>query len=97
MSQVGDQIAFGVIGDVDAAATAHLRNQLLTLAKQHPGSIDVDLSASRLWGPACTAVLVETWRFAQEHGIELTVRSPSADIADAFDMTPSGALLTLRG
>jgi hypothetical protein len=42
------------------------------------------------------AVLVETWRFAHEHGIELTVRSPSELIARTFDMAPSGQLLTLR-
>ena len=42
------------------------------------------------------AVLVEAWRFAQEHGIELAVTSPSPAVTQVFDVAPSGQLLTLR-
>ena len=40
--------------------------------------------------------LVEAWRFAQEHGIELTVKSPAASIRQVFDVTETGRLVTLR-
>ena len=45
---------------------------------------------------SAVAVLVEAWRFTQEHGIELTVNSSSPAVARAFEVAPSGQLLTLR-
>ena len=45
---------------------------------------------------SCVAVLIETWRFAEEHGIVLTVKSAAASIRQAFDVADSGQLLTLR-
>jgi anti-anti-sigma regulatory factor len=45
---------------------------------------------------SCVAVLVEAWRFTQEHGIDLTVKSPAASIRQVFDVAESGRLLTLR-
>ena len=92
----GDGVCVGVIGDVDASSVGQLRNQLLTLAKEHPRSIDIDLAGATLPDVPGVAVLVEVWRFAYEHGIELTVRSPSPAIERTFDVAPSGALLTLR-
>lgn len=91
-----DDVGVGVIGAVDASSVGQLRNQLLTLAKEHPRSIDLDLAGASLPEPQGVAVLVELWCFASEHGIELAVRSPSAAIKRAFDVAPSGALLTLR-
>ena len=68
----------------------------VTLAKEHPAAIVIDLTGVSLPDTACVAVIVEAWRFAQDHGIELTVRSPSEAITRAFDLTASGRLLTLR-
>ena len=92
----GDDVGVGVIGAVDGSSIGQLRNQLLNLAKQHPRSIDLDLAGASLPEPQGVRVLVEVWRFASEHGIDLSVRSPSVAIARAFDVAPSGALLTLR-
>jgi anti-anti-sigma regulatory factor len=78
-----------VRGDVDAASAGRLRNHLLTAAKEHPGSIDVDLTRARLTGASAVAALAETWRFASEHGIALRVRSMEAGLAGAFDVAPS--------
>jgi anti-anti-sigma factor len=89
-------VALGVIGEIDRTSVGQFRNQLLSVAKEHPVAIDIDMAGAALPDSACVAVLVETWRFAQEHGIELTIRSPSAAISRAFDMAPSGQLLTLR-
>lgn len=96
ISRRGDHVALGVIGEIDRASVGQFRNQLLSVAKEHPRAIDIDMSGAVLPDSACVAVLVETWRFAQEHGIELAVRSPSAAISRAFDMAPSGQLITLR-
>ena len=93
----GGHVALGVIGEIDRTSAGQFRNQLLSLAKEHPVAIDIDMAGALLPDSACVAVLVETWRFAQDHGIELTVRSPGDAIARAFDMAPSGQLLTLRG
>ena len=88
-------VALGVIGEIDHTSAGQFRNQLLTIAKEHPTSIAIDMSGVKL-ERSCVAVLVEAWRFAQEHGIELTVTSPSAAVSRTFDMAPSGQLLTLR-
>lgn len=96
MVRSGDDVGVGVIGAVDSSSIGQLRNQLLTLAKEHPRSIDLDLAAASLPEPQGVTVLVEVWRFASEHGIQLAVRAPSAAIQRAFDVAPSGALLTLR-
>jgi anti-anti-sigma regulatory factor len=92
----GDDVGVGVIGAVDGRSVGQLRNQLLTVAKEHPRSIHVDLAGACLPEPQGIAVFVEVWRFASEHGIELAVDSPPAAIEQAFDVAPSGALLTLR-
>jgi len=82
-------VSVGVRGDVDAASAGCLRNHLLSAAKEHPGSIDVDLTRARLTGSAAVAVLAETWRFATEHGIALRVRSSDAGVAGRFDVVPA--------
>jgi ABC-type transporter Mla MlaB component len=72
----GGRTAIGVevIGAIDRSVAARLRNQLLTLAKEHPASIGVDLRHALVQDAACLSVLTEVWRFCEEHGIELTVR-----------------------
>ena len=85
-----------VIGRIDRSSAGQFRNQLLTLAKEHPGSIAIQMDRLALIDSSCVAVLVEAWRFAEEHGIELTVTSPAASIRQVFDVTESGRLLTLR-
>ena len=89
-------IGVEVFGGVDRAVAGQLRNQLLTLAKEHPASIAVDMRNVAVVDAACLAVLVEAWRFCDEHGIELAVRSPAASIREAFDQAPSGRILALR-
>jgi anti-anti-sigma factor len=96
ISRRDGHVSMGVIGEIDRTSAGQFRNQLLSVAKEHPSTIDIDMAGAALPDSACVAVLVETWRFAQEHGIELTVRSPSELIARTFDMAPSGQLLTLR-
>jgi len=96
VSRDGEHVTVGVIGEIDQAAAGQLRNHLLTLAKEHPASITIDLAGVAMPDSPCVAVLVEAWRFAQEHGIALTVRAPSDAITRAFDVTDSGHLLTLR-
>jgi anti-anti-sigma factor len=92
----GDGIAVDVIGEIDRVSAGQFRNQLLTLAKEHPPALVVDLANATLLDSAGLAVLVEVWRFTQEHGIELTITSPGASIRQVFDVAPSGRLLTLR-
>lgn len=96
---VGGRTAIGVevAGGIDRAAAGPLRNQLLTLAKEHPASIGVDLRHAVVLDAACVAVLVEVWRFCAEHGIELAVRSPASSLRAVFDLAPSGRILALRG
>ena len=96
ITRQGGHVALGVIGEIDHTSAGQFRNQLLSLAKEHPSAIDIDMTGAVLPDTACVAVLVEAWRFAQDHAIELTVRSPSDAISRAFDMAPSGQLLTLR-
>jgi anti-anti-sigma factor len=85
-----------VIGEIDRSSAGQFRNQLLTLAKEHPASIAIHMDDLALIDSSCVAVLVEAWRFMQEHGIELTVTSPAASIRQVFDVGESGRLLTLR-
>ncbi len=89
-------IGVEVLGGVDRAVAGQLRNQLLTLAKEHPASIAVDMRNVAVVDAACLAVLVEAWRFCDEHGIELAVRSPATAIREAFDQAPSGRILAFR-
>ena len=85
-----------VIGRIDRSSAGQFRNQLLTVAKEHPASIAIHMDDLALIDSSCVAVLVEAWRFTQEHGIELTVKSPAASIRQVFDVAESGRLLTLR-
>ena len=85
-----------VIGEIDRSSAGQFRNQLLTLAKEHPASIAIHMDDLALIDSSCVAVLVEAWRFMQEHGIELMVKSPAASIRQVFDVGETGRLLTLR-
>ena len=89
-------VSLGLIGEIDRSSAGQFRNQLLSVAKEHPAAIDIDMAGASMPDTACVAVLVEAWRFAQDHGIALTVRCPSDAIARAFDVAPSGRLITLR-
>jgi anti-anti-sigma factor len=90
------RVELGIIGEIDRTCAGQFRNQLLTLAKEHPSSIAIDMKQVALPDEAAVAVLVETWRFAQEHGIELVVTSPSPGVTRTFEVAPTGQLLTLR-
>jgi anti-anti-sigma factor len=85
-----------VIGAVDRGSAGQFRNQLLTLAKEHPSSITIHMDDLAIVDSSCVAVLVEAWRFAAEHEITLTVSSPAASIRQVFDVGESGLLRTLR-
>ena len=85
-----------VIGEIDRSSAGQFRNQLLTLAKEHPASIAIHMDDLALIDSSCVAVLVEAWRFMQDHGIELMVKSPAASIRQVFDVGETGRLLTLR-
>jgi anti-anti-sigma factor len=85
-----------VIGAMDRSSAGQFRNQLLTVAKEHPATIAIHMDDLALVDSSCVAVLVETWRFAEEHGITLSVTSPAASIRQVFDVAESGQLLTLR-
>jgi anti-anti-sigma factor len=89
-------IGVEVLGGIDRAGAGPLRNQLLTLAKEHPASIAVDLRDNVVLDAACVSVLVEVFRFCEEHGIELAVRSPAPALRRVFDRAPSGRILALR-
>jgi anti-anti-sigma factor len=90
------EVAVDVIGVIDRSSAGQFRNLLLTLAKEHPSSIALHMDELALVDSSCVAVLVEVWRFTEEHGIALTVRSPAASIRQVFDVGESGRLLTLR-
>ena len=96
VSQEGDAAVVEVLGTIDRASAAQFRTQVLSLAKEHPGRIDLHMEHTALLDAAGLAVLVELWRFSEEHGIPLTVRSPAASIRQVFDVADSGRLLTLR-
>ena len=90
------RVASRIIGEIDRTSAGQFRNQLLTLAKEHPVAIAIGMEHVALPDEAGVAVLVEAWRFAQEHSIELSVTSPAPAVTETFDMAPSGRLLTLR-
>lgn len=96
IARANGRVAIDVIGEIDRASAGPFRNQLLTLAKEHPVSIAIDLQQVEMPDESAVAVLVEAWRFTQEHGIELTVNSSSSELRRAFEVAPSGQLLTLR-
>ncbi len=96
ISRANGRVAIGIIGEIDRTCAGQFRNQLLTLAKEHPVAIAIDMKQVALPDEAAVAVLVEAWRFAQEHGIELAVTSPSPAVTRTFEVAPSGQLLTLR-
>ena len=96
ISRASCRVAVEIIGEIDRTSAGQFRNQLLTLAKEHPVAIAIDMKQVALPDEAAVAVLVETWRFAQEHGIELAVTSPAPAVMQTFDVAPSGQLLTLR-
>ena len=96
ISRANGRVAIDIIGEIDRTSAGQFRNQLLTLAKEHPVAIAIDMKQVALPDEAAVAVLVETWRFAQEHGIELAVTSPSPAVTRTFELAPSGQLLTLR-
>ncbi len=96
ISRANGRAAIDIIGEIDRTSAGQFRNQLLNLAKEHPVSIAIDMKHVALPDEAGVAVLVEAWRFAQEHGIELAVTSPSPAVTRTFDVAPSGRLLTLR-
>jgi len=85
-----------VIGAIDRGSAGQFRNQLLTLAKEHPTSITIHMDDLAIVDSSCVAVLVEAWRFADEHGIALNVTSPAASIRQVFDVGETGLLRTLR-
>jgi anti-anti-sigma factor len=92
----GGSIVADVIGQVDAASAGQFRNQLLTMAKEHPDAIVLDLENASLLDDTTLGVLVEVWRFTQEHRIGFAVRCAGPAIRRVFDVAPSGQLLTLR-
>jgi anti-anti-sigma factor len=85
-----------VIGAMDRGSAGQFRNLLLNLAKEHPASIAIHMDDLALVDSSCVAVLVEAWRFAEDHAIALSVLSPAASIRQVFDVAESGRLLTLR-
>jgi anti-anti-sigma factor len=95
VARVDGQVVADVIGEIDGASAGQFRNQLLTIAKEHPESIVVDMANASLLDNKSLAVLIEVWQFTQEHGIELTIKSPGPSIRRVFDVTPSGRLVTL--
>jgi anti-anti-sigma factor len=97
ISRGAGRVSLEIIGEIDRTSAGQFRNQLLTLAKEHPVGIAIDLEHVELPDEAGVAVLVEVWRFARGHGIELAVLAPTPAITQAFDVAPSGRLLTLRG
>ena len=96
ISRRNGRVAIDIIGEIDRTCAGQFRNQLLTLAKEHPASIAIDMKHVATPDEAAVAVLVEVWRFAEEHGIELAVTSPSPAVTRTFEVAPSGRLLTLR-
>lgn len=96
VARCGDGVVLEVIGAVDRSSAGQFRNLLLTLAKEHPSTIDIHMDGMALIDSSCVAVLVEAWRFTEEYGIELSVRSPAASIRQVFDVNEAGRLVTLR-
>jgi anti-anti-sigma factor len=97
IARANGRVALDIIGEIDRGSAGPFRNQLLTLAKEHPVSIAINMQQVEMPDESAVAVLVEAWRFTQEHGIGLTIDSASPAVARAFEVAPSGQLLTLRG
>jgi anti-anti-sigma factor len=95
VARVDGQVVAEVIGEIDCVSAGQFRNQLLTIAKEHPQSIVVDMANASLLDGKSVAVLVEVWQFTQEHGIDFTIKSPGPSICRVFDVAPSGQLMTL--
>jgi anti-anti-sigma factor len=91
-----DAAVLDVTGEIDRASAGQFRNHLLSLAKEHPASITIRMDDASILDSSCVAVLVETWRFAEDHGIELSVESRAASIRQVFHVADSGRVLTLR-
>jgi anti-anti-sigma factor len=96
VAREGASMVADVIGQVDAGSAGQFRNQLLTMAKEHPDGIVLDMANASLLDETSLSVLVEVWQFTQEHGIAFRVRSAGPSIRRVFDVAPSGQLLTLR-
>jgi anti-anti-sigma factor len=96
ISRSHGRVEIEIIGEIDRTSAGQFRNQLLTAAKEHPAAIAIDMQHVAWHDEAPLAVLIEAWRFAQEHGIELAVTAPSSAVTEVFDVAPSGRLLTLR-
>ena len=96
ISRCSGRVAIGIIGEIDRTSAGQFRNQLLSVAKEHPVAIEIDMKYVALADEAGVAVLIEAWRFALEHGIELAVRSPSPAIKRTFEIASSGQLVALR-
>ena len=96
VARIDGQVVADVIGEIDGVSAGQFRNQLLTIAKEHPESIVVDMANASLLDNKSLAVLIEVWQFTQEHGIEFTIKSPGPSICRVFDVAPSGRLVTLR-
>jgi anti-anti-sigma factor len=94
-ARVDGKVVAVVIGEIDRGSAGQFRNQLLTIAKEHPSSIMVDMANATLLDDVSLAVLVEVWQFTQEHRIEFTIKSPGPSIRRVFDIAPSGRLVTL--
>lgn len=94
VTRVDGHVVADVIGEIDGVSAGQFRNQLLTVAKEHPESIVVDMANASLLDNKSLAVLIEVWQFTQEHGIEFTIKSPGPSIREVFDVTPSGRLVT---
>lgn len=96
ISRRSGRVAIGIVGEIDRTSAGQFRNQLLGVAKEHPAAIEIDMKLVALADEAGVAVLIEAWRFAMEHGIELAVKSPPAAVTQTFDIAPTGWLVALR-
>ena len=96
ISRHSGRVAIGIVGEIDRTSAGQFRNQLLSVVKEHPAAIEIDMELVALADEAGVAVLIEAWRFALEHGIELAVKSPSSAVTQTFDIAPTGRLVALR-
>ena len=47
ISRANGRVGIGIIGEIDRTSAGQFRNQLLTLAKEHPVAIAIDMKQSR--------------------------------------------------
>src|SRR5204863_9792093 len=92
ISRSHGRVEIEIIGEIDRTSGGQFRNQLLTAAQEQPAAIAIDMQHVALHDEAPLAVLVEAWRSAQEHGMELAVTAVSSAVAQGFDVAPSGLL-----